>query len=95
MSKNVVESEGPQAIRRMRVACWISKATRAEAHARARVPTTTPAPTQAQAAVGRILRVVEAKVFASSLFTEGTRLNVYISFSLPQTCEIIRSSHRI
>ena len=35
----MVEPEGPQIIWRMRVACWISKATRAQAHARARAPT--------------------------------------------------------
>jgi hypothetical protein len=32
MPKNVVEPEGPQSIRRMRVACWIRKAARAQAH---------------------------------------------------------------
>jgi hypothetical protein len=39
MSKNVVEPERPQTIWRMRVACWISKATRAKVHACARVST--------------------------------------------------------
>jgi hypothetical protein len=44
MSKNVVEPERPQvAIWRMRVECWISKATRAQAHASARAPTLTHA----------------------------------------------------
>jgi hypothetical protein len=32
MSKNVVEQERPQTIWRMRVACWISKATRTHVH---------------------------------------------------------------
>ena len=41
MSKNVVVPDRPQTIWRMRVAYWISKATRAQAHARARVPTPT------------------------------------------------------
>ena len=43
MPKNVVEPETPQTIWRMRVACWISKTTRAQAHARVRAPTTTHA----------------------------------------------------
>jgi hypothetical protein len=38
MSKNMVEPERPQIIWR-RVACWISKATRTQAHARAYSPT--------------------------------------------------------
>ena len=42
MSKNVVEPERPQLAIRLRVACWISKATRAQAHAIARAPTPTP-----------------------------------------------------
>jgi hypothetical protein len=33
MSKNMVQPEGPQPIWRIRVACWISKATRAKARA--------------------------------------------------------------
>jgi hypothetical protein len=41
MSKNVVEPDRPQMIWRMRVANWISKATRAQAPDRARVPTPT------------------------------------------------------
>ena len=44
MSKNVVEPERPQvAIWRMRVECWISKATRAQVHASARARTHTHA----------------------------------------------------
>ena len=39
MSTSVVEPEGPQKVRRMRVAFWIVKATRAPAHARALAPT--------------------------------------------------------
>jgi hypothetical protein len=35
MSKSAVEPERPQAIWRVRVACWISKATRVCGHARA------------------------------------------------------------
>ena len=46
MSENMMELEMPQAIWRMRVACWISKATRTKAHARARVPTPTHASTR-------------------------------------------------
>ena len=41
MLQNVVKSEGLQTIWRMRVACCLSKATRAKAHACARVPTPT------------------------------------------------------
>ena len=41
MSKKLVEPERPHAIRRMRVACWISMATRAKAHARLCAPTLT------------------------------------------------------
>ena len=36
MSKDMVEPERPQTIRRMSVACWISKAARSKAPARAR-----------------------------------------------------------
>ena len=39
MSKNVVEPAGPQITVWRRVASWISKTTRAQAHARARAPT--------------------------------------------------------
>ena len=42
MSENLVESEAPQTIRRMHIAYWLSKATRAKAHSRARAPTPTP-----------------------------------------------------
>ena len=35
MSKNMVEPETPQAIRCIRVACWVSKTTRAQAYAHA------------------------------------------------------------
>jgi hypothetical protein len=38
MSKKVVEPERLQTIWRTRVACWINKATRAQAHARASAP---------------------------------------------------------
>ena len=42
MSINMVEPETPQmTIRHMRGACWISKATHAQAHANARDPTHT------------------------------------------------------
>jgi hypothetical protein len=41
ISKSVVEQERPQTIWRMRVACWIGKAARAQAHARAPAPTPT------------------------------------------------------
>ena len=33
MSKNLVEPKGPQMTIQRRVACWISRATRVEAHA--------------------------------------------------------------
>ena len=39
MSKIVLEVEEPQMTIWKRVACWISKATRVQAHARALVPT--------------------------------------------------------
>jgi predicted deacetylase len=39
MSKNVVEPDTTQITIWRRVVCWISKATRAEAHAHARAPT--------------------------------------------------------
>ena len=38
MSKNVVEPERPQMAIQWRVACWISKTTRAQRHASARAP---------------------------------------------------------
>ena len=41
MSKNVVEPERPQMTTRRRVACWISKATLEQAHARALASTHT------------------------------------------------------
>jgi hypothetical protein len=41
MSKNLVEAERPPTIWRVRVACWISKATRPQAHARAHTLTPT------------------------------------------------------
>ena len=41
MSKNVVELERPQMAKLRRVACWISKATRTQAHAGALAPTFT------------------------------------------------------
>ena len=41
MSKNMVEPERSQMILRRRFACWISKATCAQADASARVPTST------------------------------------------------------
>ena len=41
MSKNVVEPERPQMTIWRRVACWISKATRAQAQASACAPTPT------------------------------------------------------
>ena len=41
MSKNMVESERPQTTIWRRITCWISKATRAEAHASAHAPTPT------------------------------------------------------
>jgi hypothetical protein len=46
ISKNVVKSEGQQAIWRMRVACWIRKATRAKEQSRACSPTPTHASTE-------------------------------------------------
>jgi hypothetical protein len=42
ISKNRVEPERLQEIWGMRVACWISKAKRAQAHARVRAPTPKP-----------------------------------------------------
>jgi hypothetical protein len=39
MSKIMVQPEKPQTIWRMSVSCWISKATRMQAHARACAPT--------------------------------------------------------
>ena len=39
MSKNMVEPERTQTIWRLRVACWLSKPTRAQAHTRACAPT--------------------------------------------------------
>jgi hypothetical protein len=39
MSKNLMETEEPQLVRRMRLICWISKATRVQAHASACAPT--------------------------------------------------------
>ena len=47
MSKNVVEPGRLQTIWRMRVAYWINKATRAQAHARASAPTPTHTQTHA------------------------------------------------
>jgi hypothetical protein len=44
MSKTVAEPERPQTIRRMRITCWISKATKAQKHVRARAPTPTHRP---------------------------------------------------
>ena len=41
MSKNMVEPERPQEIGCLRVACWIRKAIRAKAHARANTHTHT------------------------------------------------------
>jgi hypothetical protein len=38
-SRNIVEPETPQTIRPMLVACWISKATREQAHGRSNAPT--------------------------------------------------------
>ena len=38
MPKNIVEEERAQTISRLRVAYWISKPTRAQAHAHARAP---------------------------------------------------------
>ena len=42
MSKNIVEPERPQTAIWRRVACWVSKATLAQAHACSRSPTPTP-----------------------------------------------------
>jgi hypothetical protein len=44
MSKNMVEPERPQMAISRRVACWICKAIRAQAHASACVPTRTHPP---------------------------------------------------
>ena len=41
MLKNMVQPERPQMAKWRRVACWISKATRAQVHARAHAPTHT------------------------------------------------------
>ena len=49
MSKNKVEPERTQTIWRLRVSCWISKATRAQACARALAPTTTYPPKRTHA----------------------------------------------
>ena len=49
ISKNMVEPERPETIWRMRVACWINKATRAQAHTRTRAPTPTHAHTYSRA----------------------------------------------
>jgi hypothetical protein len=46
MSKNVVEPERPQKVILRRIACWISKATRVQAHASAIAPTSTHARTR-------------------------------------------------
>ena len=46
MPKNVVEPERTQTIWRLSVAYWISKATREQAHVRARTPKHTHARTQ-------------------------------------------------
>ena len=48
MWKNVVEPERPQTIWRMRVACLVSKATRAQEHARASATTPTPTHTHSR-----------------------------------------------
>ena len=47
MSKNLVEPERTQTIWRMRIACWVRKATRAQAHAIARALTPTHTRTHA------------------------------------------------
>jgi hypothetical protein len=49
MSKNAVEPERPQAILWRRFACWISKATLAQAHTSALAPTPTHTKAHARA----------------------------------------------
>jgi hypothetical protein len=48
MSKNEVKPEGPQSIWHICFLCWISKATRAQAHTHTRALTPTPTHTHAQ-----------------------------------------------
>ena len=49
MPKNMVEPERPQTTWRLHVVCWISEATREQAHARARAPTATDTDTHTRA----------------------------------------------
>ena len=48
MSKNVMEPDKPQMVIWWRVSCWISKATRVQAHASSRAPTGTRARTHTE-----------------------------------------------
>ena len=77
MSKNEVEPQRPQKIWRMPVACWISKATRAQAHARAIASATTPKCTNALThARAHTLRICRSYCFPTATMVSWTRLNV-------------------
>ena len=72
MSKNMVESERLQIAIWRRVACWISKATHAEAHLRARAPT----PTRACTCTHTKTTICNTYCFPTAKAVSRTRLNI-------------------
>ena len=74
MSKNMVEPERPQMAIWRRVACWIIKATRAQAHASARAPT--PIHTLAQARMHAHTQKYVRYCFSTAKMISRTRLSV-------------------
>ena len=74
MSKNEVEPKRPQMAIRWRVACWISKATRAQAHAIARAPTFTYM--RAHARTGLHTEICKNCCFSTATMVSWTHLSV-------------------
>ena len=72
MSKNMVEPEKPYMTIWRRVACWISKATRVQAHARTSAPTPTHALTQARTQT----EICNTYCFSMATLISLTRVNV-------------------
>ena len=68
----MVEPEGPHTIRLMRVACWISKATREQARCRACAPT--PTRTQAFTLAHTPKEICNTYCFSTATLVTRTRL---------------------
>jgi hypothetical protein len=86
MSKNLVQPEKPQATWCMRVACSISKATRAKAHARAHAPTPTATHTHTHSRTQKY--VIYSFSMATRGFIKAPQYNIY-SYVAPSSSVLL------